>query len=160
MIRGEKISLEPEAQRTVAVWLGLKSIVLRHAHSPVQPVDDDWLRYFAAHKQPPKSWHIWIASYYGSVPCLYEGRDITISISPEPPDGTDLPSTPHGVLMTLIIGYFAAKLLGIREGIPTGPGADHWFSVWPLLTHRVDWPPALTIKDDQLDGFRRLYTEQ
>jgi hypothetical protein len=70
--------------------------------------------------------------------------------------------------MTLVVGYFCAKVLGIRAGAPgetsrTGdpfPGIENWFRIWPTADLPiVSWPPEKHIAGTDLDGFARMFLD-
>jgi hypothetical protein len=154
MIMGQPVLLRPRAQRDVATWLALKAIVTRYAHSPVDVVDRDWLDYFYQRHRAPKTWSAWITTYRGSRPYYYEGHDITLS---SPDDPANPAVTPHGVLATFVIGYFAAKVLGVRGGTPSDPGPDYMLRVQPGAGANINWPPRLHGDDNTLDAFAKMF---
>jgi len=154
MIVGQRTTLDAEAQGVVATWIGLKAIVGRYGHPPVDPVDRSWLDHFYANHRPPETWYEWITGYVGQSPFFYEGRDITLTI---PDDPTSTATTPHGVCMTLVIGYLAAKVLGIRGGTPSEPGTTHLFRIWPVIDNNLVWPPEFHVNDPTLDDLCRLW---
>jgi len=156
MIMGQRTTLDAEAQGVVATWIGLKAIVGRYGHRPVDPVDRDWLDHFYVNHRPPETWYEWITGYVGKSPFYYEGRDITLTL---PDDPTFAATTPHGVLMALIVGYLAVKVLGIRQGTPSEPGATRLFRIWPTTSDSfLSWPPDFHVDDASLDTFRLAFS--
>jgi hypothetical protein len=156
MIIGQRTSLDAQAQDVVAAWMGLKAVVGRYSHPPVDPVDRDWLDHFYVNHRPPETWYEWITGYVGKSPFFYEGRDITLAL---PDDPASASTTPHGVLMALIVGYLAVKVLGTRAGTPSEPGATHLFRIWPITKDKLlVWPPDFHIDDPSLDTFRLAFS--
>ena len=156
MILGQRTALDAEAQNVVASWIGLKAVVGRYGHLPVNPVDRDWLDHFHTNHRPPETWYEWITGYVGRSPFYYEGRDITLTLPDNP---TSVSATAHGVLTTLIAGYLAVKVLGIRAGTPDEPGATHLFRIWPAANDRLfAWPPEFHVDDASLDTFRLAFS--
>jgi hypothetical protein len=156
MILGQGTELDVETQALVAAWIGLKAVVGRYGHAPIDPVDRDWLEQFYVSHRPPETWYEWTTGYVGQSPFYYEGRDITLSF---PDDPASSASTPHGVLMALIVGYLAVKVLGIRRGTPSEPGATHLFRIWPITNDGLlTWPPEFHIDDPSLDTFRLAFS--
>ena len=156
MIMGQRTTLDPQAQGVVATWIGLKAVVARYGHQPVDPLDRDWLDHFYGNHCPPETWYEWITGYVGKSPFFYEGRDITLAFRDDP---TSPATTPHGVLMTLVVGYLAVKVLGIRRGTPSEPGATHLFRIWPITNDNfLSWPPEFHVDDPSLDTFRLAFS--
>ena len=156
MVMGRRTTLDAEAQSLVAGWIGLKAVVGRYGHPPVDRVDRDWLDHFYLNHRPPETWYEWITGYFGHMPFYYEGRDITLAL---PHDPTSASATPHGVLMALIVGYLAVKVLGVRRGTPSEPGATHLFRIWPVTNDKlITWPPDFHIDDPSLDTFRLAFS--
>ncbi len=61
--------------------------------------------------------------------------------------------------MTLIIGYLATKVLGIRGGTPSELGASHLFQVWPIANEiALIWPPEFHVDDPSLDALRLMFS--
>jgi hypothetical protein len=156
MITGQRTTLDEKARDVVAAWIGLKAVVARYCHLPVDPVDRDWLDHLYVNRHPPETWFEWVTGYVGKSPFYYEGRDITLTL---PDDPTSAAATPHGVLTTLVVGYLAVKVLGIRAGTPSEPGTTHLFRIWPMTNDRfLSWPPEFHVDDPSLDTFRLAFS--
>jgi hypothetical protein len=156
MILGQQIGLDLKTRDLLAAWIGLKAVVGRYGHLPVDPVDRDWLDHFYVSHHPPETWYEWTTGYVGKSPFYYEGRDITLTL---PDDPTSAAATPHGVLMALIVGYLVVKVLGIRRGTPSEPGATHLCRIWPITSDTfLSWPPDFHVGDASLDTFRLAFS--
>lgn len=154
MIEGQRTALDAETQGLVAAWTGLKAIMTWYGLRPADPVNRDWLDHFYVNHRPPETWYEWIAGYDGKVPFLYEGSAIVLDRPGEP---TSAATTPHDVYMTLIIGYLAMKVLGVRRGTPSEAGATHLFRIWPMTSGNLSWPPEFYVDDSGLDTFCGLW---
>jgi hypothetical protein len=56
-----------------------------------------------------------------------------------------------------VIGYFAAKVFGLRGGMPSEPGTKAIFRVLPSTGETFTWPPELHLDDTSLAGFCGMY---
>jgi len=156
MIMGQTTTLDTPAQETLAAWLGLKAIVTRYVHRPIDPVPHEWLDYYYVHHRPPDTWYEWVTGYNGKWPLYYDGHDITATFA-DSSDLTESTGTPHGVLASFVIGYFAAKVFGLRGGTPSEPGTKAMFRVLPSTGETFIWPPELHLDDASLAGFCGMY---
>jgi len=154
MIRDQKVVLSAEAQRIVGAWACLKAVVARYAHSPPEPVEREWLDWLYAHHRPPPSWYVWMTSYNGGHPIYYEGHDITVEFP-----GVDHVRTPHGLLTTIVAGYLALKVLGIRVGSPQSRGRDSLIRIWPPSDISVYWSSENPLDDSTLQKFAAMFLE-
>ena len=141
MIMGQRVTLDTFAQKKVATWVALRALVSRHINEPVIPADEEWLNDFYRHRSPPETCYQWIIAYDGTQPFYYAGNDITVAIEPGNPIDPD--DTPHGILMTLAIGYFAAKVLWVRKGEPNKPAPPGLLRIWPPSSAPVLWPQKI-----------------
>jgi hypothetical protein len=140
MIMGQRVTLDAAAQKKVATWIALRALVLRHTDKPVVPADKEWRDHFYNHRSPPDTCYQWIIAYDGSQPFWYSGHDITATLEGNPihPD-----NTPHGILMTFAVGYFAMKVLWIRVGEPGQADPPGLLRVWPPSPAPVLWPQKI-----------------
>ena len=104
-------------------------------------VAEEWRKHFYEHQSPPDTCYQWIIAYNGSKPFYYAGNDITVARDARNPTHPD--DTPHGILMTFAIGYFAAKVLWIRKGEPNKPPPPGLLRVWPVNPTPILWPQKI-----------------
>lgn len=159
MILGQRVTLDVIAQDAVSAWLALKAVLARYFRSPPDRLNEEWLAYFFRHHRPPDTWYIWLAGFHavaGSPVFYYDGHDITLSF---PDDPTSPAVTPHGELATFVIGYFAAKVFGIRGGTPSYTGPDWFLRIAPPENPSVVWPPPHAIDDASLIAFCNMYLD-
>ena len=156
MVMGQALTLDTREQESVASWLALRALGARYTDNPVVPPERDQLDYFYTHRLPPKACYQWITAYKGGKPFHYQGNDIgTVSdiADPDPPD------IPHGILMTLAIGYLAVKLIWMSGAEPTEPDPPNLLRIWPIGTSAITWPPSRIINDRGLDHLMRMFLD-
>jgi len=156
MMMGRAVSLDTHAQSLVAKWLALRALVFRYIEEPITPPERGWLDYFYEHQLPPPTCYQWITAYNGEKPFHYAGNDILVSRSP----GKERrPSweTPHGILMTFVVGYLAAKLIWIRKGEPGNLDPPGLVRIWPTNDTPVIWPPATAIDEAGLEALTKMF---
>jgi hypothetical protein len=154
MLRGREATLGLPAQSVLAAWIAKTAMEYRYAESPPLAVEPEWLKRLYEQQLAPDSWYIWVASYRGDRPVFAQHDDITMSF----PDTAV--STPHGVLLTLVVGYVAFKVVGINVGTPSYPGADHLLRLWPPGNETVIWPPERHLDDATLPGFAHMFLDK
>lgn len=150
MILGESVTLSVHDQRAVSAWAALKAIVGRYAHEDTDAAPPEFLRYMFKHQQPPPGFRVWLSAYDGNTPAWYEGH--TISAIPHPPD---FASARKDLLVSLILGNLAIKVLGVRGRRPVDPPAEYYTRVWLRSRTTRTWPPPLYFTDSIL----RLYLD-
>jgi len=156
MMMGRIVSLDTHGQTVVARWLALRALVFRYFAQPITEPEREWLDYFYEHQVPPPTCYQWITAYNGQKPFHYAGNDITASDVPG--RATEPWHTPHGILMTLVIGYLAAKLLWIRKGEPGDLDPSGLVRVWPARNTAVIWPPRTPPLDETgLEALTRMF---
>lgn len=154
MLRGRQTPLDPAEQSMLAAWVAKTAMEFRYALTPPEPVAAEWLAEMYKHQLAPETWYIWVASYVGHRPAYGQHNDITVSF---PDSAVD---TPHGVLLTLIVGYVAFKVMGINAGTPSYPGADALLRLWPPGDKTVVWPPMRHLDETTLPGFANMYLDR
>lgn len=156
MLAGQAVTLDPAAQSLLAAWMAKTAMVYGYTTSPVMELAPDWLTHMYQRQRAPDTWHVWIATYIGSRPVFSHHADITLSF----PD--DSPGTPHGVLMTLVIGYVAFKVLGVYGGTPSDPGPEVMARLWPPPDTPTDlsWPPPGYLDETPLPAFANLFLDK
>jgi hypothetical protein len=160
MIGGQRVWLTAEDQRSIAAWAAKTATVLRYTHSPTDPVPQDWLDHLYQRHEAPNTWHIWLGVYNGSEPVIYSGRDISV-IFDSAKDATPPENTAHGVSMTLVLGYLAIKVLGIKEGAPDHePDSSTLLKILPTTGGNLDWPPESHGDDQTIHLMINWMTEQ
>jgi hypothetical protein len=160
MILGNRVELDADAQRVVAVWACLKPITGRYAHSPPAAVNPEWLTYFYENRYPPEGWHIWTVGYEGTlappgeIPALYEGHEASLLY---PPDGEKTAWTDEAILMTLVVNHVGFKVIGAHGRGPEDPSADLFVRVWPTSPVIRLWPARLRVVDEVLPEFLNMW---
>ncbi len=155
MIEGRATLLDSPTRRAVATWAALTAMTSRYAASPIEPVEEGWLRHMYAERVPPSGWYIWLSGYRGQTPFRYDSRQIALSFKDAPP--TEVTATPNGVLLTVVVGYLVVKVLGIKEGYAADqPGL---LRIWPERTgaFSIEWPPERNLSDASLESLCLLY---
>lgn len=86
LIRDGWTALDEDAQRILAAWATMFTMVFEYADPPTATVTQADRTYFMIHKAPPPNWLVWIgrvnlfpaspanANHHG---CLFNGRDLT-----------------------------------------------------------------------------------
>jgi len=157
MMTGRIVKLDTHGQSLVAKWLALRALVFRYFAEPIAEPEREWLDYFFEHRVPPPTCYQWITAYNGQKVFHFAGNDIVVSrvrgIATEPSH------TPHGILMTLVLGYLAAKLLWIRKGEPGDLDLPGLVRVWPARDTALIWPPSRTPPLDEtgLEALTRMF---
>ena len=156
MMLGEgRTELDASTQETVAAWACLKAMIWRYVEG-IHPVPRDWLDYIFDVRKPPDGWHVFTTLYSGNVIQFAEVHDFSLRVAT-----TDLTfparAEDQGILLSLIVGYFAIKVIGIRTPIPL-PFKTNILRIWPSSPLTLLWPPTTHIKDGRsLDTFRRMW---
>jgi len=155
MVEGKRrVELDAEAQNAISSWACLKAMTGHYSHGSFGPIATDWRKYFFDTRQPPDSWFIWVSAYYGNYPARFDSHQV--SLVDLPPALTDIAPTEQGILTSLVIGYLAVKVFGIRKGNPGGPGADTLLRIWPPSPLILRWPPRVVISDEVVEYFFRM----
>jgi hypothetical protein len=162
LIAGEDRVLDPPSQALVAAWIAKTAMTARYAFTPIEPVEPDWLRLMYEHQRPPDTWHIWLGSYVGSRPLHLGHHDITVTFpDSDPESNSEAVVTPHGVLLTLAVGYAFLQVLGIKGGAPQNPDRlPDLFRIWPLATTPVNWPPPRHLDDASLPYAMNMFVDR
>ncbi len=150
MIEGKVVELDAEAQATISTWTCLRAIVGYYAHETNRPIPDDWLAHIYEHKTPPDNWFIWTTAYDGNTPTRFQSTEIGLVPKGENPHIAELD---HGVVTSLLIGYLALKVFGLRHATPPEPGADGALRIWPTSPLIYIWPPPAYLDDSVTDFF-------
>ena len=159
MLRGREAPLDLAEQSMLAAWVAKTAMEFRYALTPPEPVAAEWLTEMYEHQLAPETWYIWVTSYQGYRPVFAQHNDITLSFPVASVQDGSL-TTPHGVLVTLVVGYVAFKVMGIKAGTPSYAGTDAWFRLWPLGNETFIWPPQRHLDEISLPGFVNMYLDQ
>jgi hypothetical protein len=166
MMRNESCTLGPVTQQAIATWGCLKTIIGRYYYkSPNDPspgVRQDWRDYLFTNRKPSGNWLVLIGRYDGKRPQWSTVHHFPLLRDNETGEITLASATEHdSLVMTLIVGYFAIKVLGIVKSRANFPGYDFLLRIWPQTSplHLI-WPPPISIRDDAtLQRFEQLFVD-
>lgn len=152
MMRNERTTLHPEDQQAVATWACLKTIIGRlwyvpHDETPF--IRRDWVDYLFTNHKPPPNWLVLIGRYDGERPQWAMTHHFPLLRNNETGVLTETAATGNeAVALTLVVGYFAMKVLGLNKSRATFPGYDDLLRMWPQTSPlSLIWPPKNTIRD-------------
>ena len=147
MIRGNHTTLTFQDRAYLSTWAVKVAMVARYTHKPPDPVAEDWLEFMHFNHLPPGGWHVWLASYDGARPLYYQGDGGYELL----PDGGR--TTTKAVVMTLVIGYVALKVVGSRQGAPQFHGSSAVQRLWPPFEGFGEsiWPLSRHLDDAGLE---------
>ncbi|MCH8160987.1 MAG: hypothetical protein IIB88_03725, partial [Chloroflexi bacterium] len=166
MIRGNHIVIDAVESEAIGKWLCLKTIIERYTQPSPIPVPQEIREYFYSTREPPRSWHAWIAYYRGTRPVHYHSGNLSTDYTPPL---APFPQSYTGLTFTLAIGYFAAKVFGIGEMMSFRTHAV-MLDVWPPprlrpklsqrgQSERRAWPPGPWLNDQRLDAWSKSLPE-
>jgi hypothetical protein len=151
MIRGERCLLGPDAQAAVATWATKTSVVARCAHLTPDPVERTWTDWLHSQRSAIPGWRVWTATYVGTEPLWYDGRDISFQMVPIGPKLAN-----HGLLATLAIGYLVLQVIGVEGAVLLAEPSDtDALRIFPSTTALQYWPPRFHLDDTSLPLFAR-----
>ena len=152
------VLLPEDAQEAIATWIALRTLIIRSTLTPPTPeLLQEWLDWMYSQRTCPENWHVWIANYRGSVPALWESETLhpyrmDNSSPPKPVLDT---SQFGGVHMTVVLGYFAYKVFGVRGWKPLNIGGTALVRIAPSGGIAVSWPGDAFLTDDSIIDFVR-----
>jgi hypothetical protein len=158
MVRGaEYVELDTVAQENIARWACLKAVIGAYVFSKPHPVPNEWLQHLFHKHSAPDDWHVFTTRYIGR---LGQVADLQRFSLREPTSGATFPTRAEdqGVLMSLIVGYFAIKALAIRSPISL-PLKTNILRVWPASGLTLLWPPRVQVTDERLKAFLRMWAD-
>lgn len=150
MIQGKSLILDQAAQLAVATWITKVAVTARSEPQNPLPIEQDWTDWLYTKKTAIRGWYAWIGKYEGSAPWWYSPSDVRVELGPgsaSPPSGVSL-AREHGVLATLVIGYFIIQVFGVGGDGVLGISDEPAFPmIWPTSNPAVAWPPSEYIDD-------------
>jgi hypothetical protein len=154
LVRGETITLSPEAQEIIAAWVAMFVMVAENAE-PTKIAISQWHRtYFYATRTVPDHWGIWIGNYqrgHWVGHLVHNVAPITLpSNIPKPNDAGLYP--PNTQTTTFVVGqlYVHAGSTSLPEAFEfVGAGTARLTRIWPV-NDAVIWPPPV-LSDQEAD---------
>lgn len=144
--------LDEAAQRAMATWIALRTLVSRSIYDPIPTPMRQWYGWMYSKRECPKPWHVWIGAYDGMLPAHYESH--TVHPFVKSPSGMTLDTSDcRGVTMTLIAGYFAVKLAWISGATARYGGGTALARIAPPESPEIDWPPDTVLTDKTIVKF-------
>lgn len=170
MLVGKALALDRDAQTKVARWAVLKAMAARYGHArpsaetlrrqrrplSYEPLAQDWRHHFCRTKLSPDGWFVWIGANNGAPMPLIRDDEISV-IDPAPPSPVEFTPTDQGVLMSMLVGHLAVKVLGLREGRVEQPAPELFLRVWPPTDTALSWPPPLILTDAETLSFLNMW---
>ncbi len=154
-IEGEQIYLNRKAQHMIALWAGMRAMVIRSSRTGANPPEvEEWAQQMFRSRKLPRSWHVWIGAYAGRLPAHYESNDIHPFTSPERStlDRSDF----RGFVVSLIAGYLAVKVAALSRSRSLDRSGSAIVRIAPFERPRVKWPPDGVITDDSIVAFYEM----
>jgi hypothetical protein len=150
MIRGQSVLLEPREQLAIATWAS-KTAIAMEAYEPVMAVstkdDRDLL---VSQLRPPNHHRVRL----GHRADVYESLMVKSAVARST---TARAEAPDAFATMFVIGWLVIHIWG-GSGAPTNDEAlgvgwrtSQAIMVWPPIMSDVTWPPATSLRDDELD---------
>jgi hypothetical protein len=149
LIQGKQVELDTASQATLGTWACMKAMVAGYAHQPPLSLPQDWLKQlYENHTPPPDGWVAFATAYEGRRPAFFASHRLAL-FNVE----NDEPTTDNeGIMMTLVVGYLALKVIGVRRKGVSNSGTS-FTQVWPASRLTLLWPPRVKVNDGNFDEF-------
>lgn len=153
MIEGKPtpVALNQDAQSAVGTWAALRAVMAcQITPGQVIQLHQDWLTWLNQHHVAPPEWTVWLGYYHGSKPAFLEVVDSVYLVSPS--SQQQRLRRYQGVLLTVVVGYLALKVFGLR-GFSIGEPGLFAIGVSPPKDITLYWPPNLGLNDESIIAF-------
>ena len=158
LFKGKWPVFDAAAQRAVATWAVLVTMVFEQSHPPTAAVVRSQREYLKAHLKPPKKWKVWVAKYEGQHHAGAWHRALHI----EGPDAGD-PSVGNTHMTIFGIGKALFVILGTSvDHVPLETmsfTSDHSLSfrcIWPLHP-RYQSGPQRSVSDKEIASAQKSF---
>lgn len=152
MIRGQATTLSPQQQLEVAAWAA-KTVAALEYHEPTAVITTpDDRRLIRREMRPPSHHRIRLACRDAYMEPL-----ITKTLVARSEGAAD--EAPDVFVTVLAIGFLVVHIWGghgtweAKTLAHTGVRTDRSLMVWPPIPGDVAWPPAISLKEEDLDEF-------
>lgn len=170
LMRGERYLLTRKAQRTLAAWIAMFTMVAEYMTKDPTKVGASFAdrKYLKEHLTVPPNWKVWIANYEGGqiLKGFWVHTVLPISGEEDTPQrhqsGVDLPNTQS---TTAIFDKLYAHVLSsrisqvVRKQDMHGGGKKIIPRVWPFQRSPIAWPPE-PLPDKQALGIAMAFAEE
>ena len=144
LIKGERAILDAEAQRLVASWIALKSMVAEYFEPEKVAVSSSERQYLRDQLKPPENWRIWIGNYERGT-WMGQWTHGVVGVHSERSPARDL-NRPNTQATTFVVGHlyanvFSSEVRSLVDGASLGNiGLTKLAEIWPIREQVIAWP--------------------
>lgn len=157
MILGKEQLLSVNAQKIVASWVAMTSIVAEYTDLPRQAISESDRKLLFQMKEPPKHWNIWIGKYSGgssewNLRYVHHGMTAALRTAP-----SAIPANPNTQVSILVVGHLLVCAISSTISTPDfnfNPWqAQTLVKLWPNGESERNWPPLHEFDDQEMHKF-------